>query len=145
MSRAMAPRLLFFATIALLMFAELWFSNLGSYRNNLEGTAALMGLTVVAERNRLVILIVLDAIAGGGALVAGIACLFNHIVLRRIGTMLTTIGLVSYGIYQLIAAVTQLPLELRSTIALIGLIYIGIGCVAWIVGMRPTPDTHPAQ
>jgi hypothetical protein len=141
----MLPRIIFFSIIALLMFAELWFSNVGTLTNNLEGIAALMGLSVAAERTRLIILISLDAIAGVGALIALVGCLINHTVLRRIGAMMTGIGLLLYGGYQLYSALTQLPAELRATIALIGLIYMGIGIAAWLIGMRPTPDNHPAS
>jgi hypothetical protein len=141
----MLPRSLFFAAIALLMLAELWFSNLGSLTNNLEGTAALMGLTVAAERNRLLILIALDALAAIGALLALIGCLLDRIALRRVGAMIAALGLLLYGLYQLGAALTQLPPELRATIALIGVIYMGIGVVTWVVGTRPTPDVHPSS
>lgn len=142
--RAMLPRVIFFAVIAILMLAELWFSNLGSLTNNLEGTAALMGLSVDAERTRLLILIALDAVAGIGAVVALLGCFMDRSALRRAGAMVAALGLVSYGLYQLGSALWQLPPELRPTIAMIGVVYVGIGAVTWIVGMRPTPDAHPA-
>lgn len=142
--RAMLPRIIFFAVVAGLMFSELWFSNLGTLTNNLEGMAALMGLSVAAERARLIILITLDAIAGVGAVTAVIGCLIDRPAVRRVGAMVAGMGLIAYGLYQLFSALTQLPLELRMTIALIGVIYMGIGIVAWVVGMRPTPDSHPA-
>ncbi len=127
------------------MLAELWYSNLGSLTNNLEGTAALMGLSVAAERNRLLILIALDALAAIGAILALIGCVLDRIALRRVGTMIAALGLILYGLYQLGAALTQLPPELRGTIALIGVIYMGIGVVTWVVGTRPTPDVHPSS
>jgi hypothetical protein len=141
----MLPRSLFFAAIALLMLAELWFSNLGSLTNNLEGTAALMGLSVAAERNRLLILIALDALAAIGAILAFSGCVLDRIALRRVGAMIAALGLLLYGLYQLGAALTQLAPELRATIALIGVIYMGIGVVTWVVGTRPTPDVHPTS
>lgn len=142
--RVLLPRILFFGIIALLLFAELWFSNWGTLVNNLEGIAALLGLTVEQERTRLYSLIILDAIGGIGALLALAGCLLDRAMLRRVGAMIAAIGLVSYGLYQLVSAVTQLPPELKTTIGLIGVVYIGIGIVAWIVGTRPTPDAHPA-
>lgn len=142
--RTMLPRISFFTIVAMLMFAELWFSNLGTLNHNVEGIAALMGLSVAAERARLVILITLDAVAGVGAVVAAIGCLVDRPMLRRVGAMVAGIGLIAYGLYQFGSALIQLPVELRMTIALIGLIYMGIGVVAWVVGMRPTPDSHPA-
>lgn len=143
-TRVMLPRMIFFAIIALLLFAELWFSNVGTLTNNLEGIAALMGLSAAAERWRLILLIILDAIGGVGAVLAFCGCLLDRAMLRRVGAVIATVGLVLYGLYQLYAAVTQLPPELRTTIGLIGFIYIGVGVVTWIVGTRPTPDAHPA-
>ena len=142
--RVMLPRILFFGVVALLLLAELWFSNWSTLTHNVEGIAALLGLSVDQERTRLYILIVLDAIGGMGALTALAGCLRDRAMLRRVGAMMAALALVFYGIYQLISALTQLPPELRTTIALIGIIYIGIGIVAWIVGTRPTPDAHPA-
>ncbi len=143
--RLLLPRILFFAFIALLMVAELWFSNLGSLTNNLEGTAALMGLSVAAERTRLLVLIALDTVAALGALVALIGCIRDRSRMRRAGAMLGALGLLLYGLYQLASALIQLPPELRGTIGLVGLIYIGIGILTWIVGTRPTPDVHPSR
>lgn len=142
--RAMLPRIFFFVVVALLVWAELWFSNLGSLRNNLTGTAAFMGLTVDQQRLRLLTLIGLDAIAGIGALITIVGCLRNKVRLRRSGAMVTTVGLVLYGLFQILSALTQLPTEFSNTIILIGLVYIGIGIVTWVVGTRPTPDIHPA-
>lgn len=142
--RSILPRILFFALIAILLFAELWFSNLGTLTSNLEGIAALMGLSVAEERTRLIVLIVFNAIGGLGATLALVGCLLDRAMLRRIGAMIAALGLVFYGIYQLFSALTQLPADLRTTIGLIGIVYIGIGIVAWIVGTRPTPDAHPA-
>ena len=142
--RAMLPRIIFFGIVAILLFAELWFSNLGTLTNNLTGIATLMGLTVPEERTRLLILIALDAIGGSGAILALVGCLLDRAMLRRVGAMIAAVGLVLYGLYQLLAALTQLPPELQMTIGLIGVVYIGIGVVAWVVGTRPTPDAHPA-
>lgn len=142
--RAMLPRIIFFAMITLLLFAELWFSNLGALNNSVELMAALMNLDLQSIRQRLAILILLDAIGGVGALAALLGCLLDRAMLRRAGAMVAAIGLISYGLYQLFAAFVQLPPQLRPTIGLIGVIYVGIGIVAWIVGTRPTPDAHPA-
>jgi hypothetical protein len=100
---------------------------------------------VAAERNRLLILIALDAFAAIGAILALTGCVLDRIALRRVGAMLAALGLILYGLYQLGAALTQLPPELRATIALIGVIYMGIGVVTWVVGTRPTPDVHPTS
>ncbi len=136
MWRAHTPRMLFFLFIAFLMLSELWLSNWGSLTTNLEGTAALLGLSVAAERTRLYILIVLDAVGGGGALLATIGFLVNQPRLQTIGIWLTTVGLVLYGGYQVTSALRQLAPPLTGTIALIGVIYIAVGIVAYIVGTR---------
>jgi len=141
----MVPRLIFFFLIALLLLSELWLSNLGSLTNNLEGMAALMGLSVAAERVRLFILIGLDALGGGGALLALAGYLLDRPALRRVGVLLTTLGLVLYGGYQLGSALTQLTPELRPTMALIGVVYAVIGIVAWRIGMRPAPQDGVAN
>jgi len=145
MKRGMVPRLIFFFLIALLLLSELWLSNLGSLTNNLEGMAALMGLSVAAERVRLFILIGLDALGGGGALLALAGYLLDRPALRRVGVLLTTLGLVLYGGYQLGSALTQLTPELRPTMALIGVVYAVIGIVAWRIGMRPASQDGVAN
>lgn len=141
MLRLHAPRIFFFSFIALLMFAELWFSNWSSLTTNLEGTAALMGLSVAAEEQRLYILIALDALTGGGALLAIGGFLRNQPRLQQLGALLTAAGLVLYGGYQVTAALLQLTPPLTDTIAIIGVIYIAIGVVAYIVGTRPSRST----
>jgi hypothetical protein len=62
-NKAKIGRLIFFGLLALLMLAELFFSNVGSL-GRLEAVAAQLGLTSEAERTRLFILIILDAIGG---------------------------------------------------------------------------------
>ena len=61
-------RIIYFSFIAVIMLSELVTSNLYSLFGNLENTADIMGVTVAEERIRLYILIVLDIVAGGGAL-----------------------------------------------------------------------------
>ncbi|MEZ4737046.1 MAG: hypothetical protein R3E79_58960 [Caldilineaceae bacterium] len=145
MKRGTVPRLIFFFLIALLLLAELWLSNLGSLTNNLGGRAALMVVCVAAERVRLLILIGLAALGGGGALLALTGYLLDRPALRRVGVLLTTLGLVLYGGYQLVSALTQLTPELRPTMALIGVVYAAIGIVAWRIGMRPASQDGVAN
>jgi hypothetical protein len=140
----MLPRILFFLLIALLVIAELWFSNLSALNRNLEGMAALLGLTVAAARIRFLLLSVFDSIAVAGALLALVGCLTVRSRRRRIGAMMAAIGLVCHGLYQVAAALWQLPPALQPTMALLGLIYVGLGVMVWLVGMRPTPDVHPS-
>lgn len=141
MLRAQAPRILFFLFIALLTLTELWLSNWGSLTNNLEGTAALMGLSVAEEQTRLWILIALDAMAGGGSLLAILGFLRNQPRLQQIGTLLAATGLVLYGGYQVTSALVQLAPPLTGTIAIIGVIYIAVGCATYVVGSRPSRST----
>ena len=132
MTKATLGRLIFFGLLALLMLAELFFSNVGSL-GRLEEVAAQLGLTPEAERARLFILILLDAVAGIGALICVMA-LFGNPSLAKVGLPLTVFGFVAYGLYQLISAFTQLGAQWRTPIASVGLVYIVIGLVAWWIG-----------
>lgn len=134
MNRGKLGRLVFFAVLALLMLAELFFSNLGSL-GNLEAVAAQLGLTPEAERSRLIILIVLDAIGGVGALLC-VAALLGNSSLASVGLPLTVFGFVSYGVYQVISALTQLAPQWRVPITIIGLVYVLIGLAAWWLGRK---------
>jgi hypothetical protein len=130
------PRFLigFYAIIALLMLAELLLSNIGTLAGNLDATAAMLGLSPDAERTRLVILIILDAVAGGGALLALWALLrpTGH-ALGRAGAWLTAIGMAGYGLYQIGAALLQLAPTWRGPILGVGVVYLLIGgLAAWL-------------
>jgi hypothetical protein len=132
MGRKTIGRLIFFVVLALLLLSELFFSNLGSL-GRLEIIAAQLGLTPEAERSRLFILIVLDALGGVGALLC-VAALLSNRSLARVGLPLTVFGFVTYGIYQIISALTQLGAQWRVPIASVGLVYIAIGVAAWWLG-----------
>ncbi len=132
MKRGKIGRLIFFAVLAVLVLSELFFSNVGSL-GNLETVAAQLGLTPEAERSRLFILILLDAVASIGALVCVVA-LFGNSSLAKVGLPLTVFGFVAYGLYQIISALTQLAPQWRMPIVVVGLVYIAIGIVAWWLG-----------
>jgi hypothetical protein len=132
MSRATIGRLVFFGLLALLMLAELFFSNIGSL-GRLEAVAAQLGLTPAAERTRLFILIILDAVGGIGAIICVTALLGNR-SLARTGLPLTVFGFVAYGLYQIVSALTQLAAQWRMPITIVGIVYILIGLAAWQVG-----------
>jgi hypothetical protein len=132
MQRKNLGRLIFFAVLALLLLAELFFSNVGSL-GRLEAVAAQLGLTPEAERSRLFVLIILDALGGTGALLC-VAALLSNRSLAKIGLPLTVFGFVAYGLYQIISALTQLAPQWRVPIAVVGLVYIAIGIVAWWLG-----------
>lgn len=132
MTRSKIGRLIFFSVLALLMLAELFFSNIGSL-GRLETVAAQLGLTPEAERSRLIILIILDAIGGIGALLC-VAALFGNPSFARISLPLTVFGFVAYGLYQVFSALTQLSAQWRMPITIVGLVYIVIGLTAWWVG-----------
>jgi hypothetical protein len=132
MKRAKVGRVIFFGILALLLLAELFFSNVGSL-GRLETVATQLGLTPEAERSRLIILIILDAIGGVGALLC-VAALFGNRALARVGLPLTVFGFVAYGVYQVFSALTQLAAQWRIPITIVGLVYIVIGVAAWWVG-----------
>ncbi len=132
MKRADVGRVIFFALLALLLLAELFFSNVGSL-GRLETVAAQLGLTPQTERSRLFILIVLDAIGGVGALLC-VAALLGNRSLAKIGLPLTVFGFVAYGLYQIVSALTQLAAQWRVPIAIVGIVYVVIGILAWWLG-----------
>jgi hypothetical protein len=125
-------QLIFFAVLALLLLAELFFSNAGSL-GNLETVAAQLGLSPQAERTRLFTLMALDAVGALGALLTVFALLGNR-SLAKIGVPLTSLGFIAYGLYQLFSALTQLAPQWRMPISVVGVVYIVIGVVAWLVG-----------
>lgn len=134
------PRIVFFGLIAITLFSELIFSNVGTLNGDLTGTAQMLGLSVDAERQRLLILIMLDAVAGIGAVIALAGTVTGRLNLLRAGGMLCAIGLVAYGLYQIIAALTQLGPALRVPVIVAGGLYMLIGMMAWMIGragMRP--------
>lgn len=136
------PRLIFFGLIAITLFSEMLFSNLGTLNGDIAGTAQMLGLSVDAERQRLLILIMLDAVAGVGAVIAIVGAVTGRLNLMRSGGTLCAIGLVAYGLYQLIAALTQLGPDLRMPVMLAGGLYMLIGVMAWLIsraGVRPQP------
>ncbi len=134
MQRKLLVPAIFFALIAILMLAELFFSNLGSLMGNLEKTASSLGLSVGAEQARLWILILLDAVGGIGAALAVWAVFKPESRLGSIGVLLTTLGLLGYGLYQLYAALFQLAPNRKGPIMGVGITYAVLGVVAWYLG-----------
>lgn len=141
MQRGVIARVIFFFVIALLMLAELFMSNLGTLLGDVTSTSAMMGITPDAERTRLWILILLDAVAGLGALVAAIGLLRKNAAWQRYGALATAIGLVLYGAYQFFAALFQLNDSVRIPVMVVGVVYALIGVAAWWLGAR-IPAAH---
>jgi len=108
--------------------------NLYSLIGPLKNTADLMGVSVEAERIRLVILIFLDTIPAIGAVLSiwgyrkGEAARAGHI-----GVVITTIGMLAYGGYQFWAATFQLGF-MPNLHKLVGVVYATLGIIAWFVG-----------
>lgn len=141
------PRIIFFALITITLFSEMVFSNIGTLNGDLAGTARTLGLSVDAERQRLLILILLDAVAGIGAVIALVGALTKRANVLRAGGAMCAIGLVAYGLYQIIAALTQLGPDLRVPVMFAGALYLLIGIMAWLIGragMRPLPNQETA-
>lgn len=132
MTRANIGQLIFFGVLALLMLAELFFSNVGSL-GRLGAVATQLGLTPEAERSRLFILIALDAMGGVGALLC-VAALFGNRSLAKVGLPLTMFGFIAYGLYQIVSALTQLAAQRRMPITIVGIVYAVIGLAVWWVG-----------
>jgi hypothetical protein len=127
-------RIIYFGFIAVLMLSEMVTSNLYSLIGPLEATSELMGVSVAVERIRLVILIVLDAIPGAGAVIAIWAYRsVDASRIGRIGVILTTYGMLAYGCYQFWSATFQLG-NMQNFVKLVGFIYAVLGIIAWFVG-----------
>lgn len=127
-------RIIYFGFIAFIMLSEMITANLYSLLGPLEETAELMGVSVEAERVRLLILIGLDSVPGFGALLT-VAAYLRPEARRfgRIGVFATTFGMVIYGIYQLLAATFQIE-HLRLLVTTVGITYPLLGAGAWFVG-----------
>jgi hypothetical protein len=127
-------RLIYFAFIAILMLSEMFTSNLYSLIGPLQVTSELMGVSVAVERVRLVILIVLDAVPGAGAILAIWSYRSSGAARAgRIGVILTTFGLLAYGCYQFWSATYQLG-NMQGFVQLVGVVYATLGIAAWFVG-----------
>jgi hypothetical protein len=127
-------RIIFFAFIAILMLSEMIGSNLWSLIGPLEDTAKFMGVSVAEERVRLIILIILDAIPGIGALLAVQG--YRRSGSRRTGrngVIITTFGMLAYGSYQFTSAIIQLG-DRQSFVMLVGVVYASLGVAAWFIG-----------
>ena len=127
-------RIIFFAFIAILMLSEMVGSNLWSLIGPLEDTAKFMGVSVAEERVRLIILIILDAIPGIGALLAVQG--YRRSGSRRTGrngVIITTVGMLAYGSYQFTSAIIQLG-DRQSFVMLVGVVYASLGIAAWFIG-----------
>jgi len=126
-------RILYFSIIAFLVTTEN-IGNIYSLMGGLEKTAELMGVSVQDERTRILILIVLDAIAAIGALLAIWAYRkSSRIRAGQIGVAITTNGLLAYGCYQFWAATYQLSF-MPTMHKFIGLFYTALGIATWYVG-----------
>jgi len=127
-------RIIFFAFVAFLMLSEMITSNLWSLIGPLEETAKLMGVSVSEERIRLIILFILDANPGIGALCAIRGYRRSEsLKAGRNGVIITTIGMLAYGGYQFASALFQLG-NLRTFVMIVGVVYSLIGVAAWFVG-----------
>jgi hypothetical protein len=127
-------RLIYFGFIAFLMLSEMITSNLFSLIGPLEETAEIMGVSVQTERLRLIILIVLDAIPGIGALLAVYS--YRQTDAMRagpVGVMMTTFGMLAYGVYQFGSATFQLG-NMQGFVKLVGIVYALLGLAAWFIG-----------
>jgi hypothetical protein len=135
-------RMFYFGFLAVLMLSEMLTSNIYSLFGPLAATAEMMGVSVYQERTRLIILIFLDAVPGIGALLVirvyrrGAAAPAG-----RMAVMVTTFGMVAYGIYQFWSATFQLG-HMQNFVQLVGIVYSLLGVGAWLIGgdLRKDPD-----
>ncbi|MCA9988869.1 MAG: hypothetical protein KDE09_03635 [Anaerolineales bacterium] len=136
MSSARQARILFFSLLAGLMLAELLFRNAGALLFNLEGSAAELGLSPGSQQIRLFLLILLDGIAGGGAILAALAYWRREYAdLGRVGVYLATGGLIAHGTYQFLVGAFQVA-DSGRIILFIGIFYFLLGIATTRAGDR---------
>jgi hypothetical protein len=127
-------RIIYFGFIAVLMLSEMVTSNVYSLLGPLEDTAEIMGVSVSAERIRLIILIVLDIVPGVAAVIAITAYRSGDTAgVGRVAVILTTFGMLAYGGYQFWSATVQLG-NMQNFVRLVGVVYAVLGIIAWFVG-----------
>ena len=126
-------RIIYFGFIAFLVLSEN-IGNLYSLIGPLKNTADLMGVSVAAERIRLVILIFLDTIPAIGAVLSIWGYRSGEAARAgRIGVVITTVGMLAYGGYQFWAATFQLGF-MPNFHKLVGVVYATLGIIAWFIG-----------
>jgi hypothetical protein len=126
------------AALALLPFSEALFSNLGTL-SDVPGRAQLaseIGITDQQEIARLLVLTALDTIASIGAIILLAAAMRPGLLpLIPLGQWLTLGGYATYGLYQIISAMTIFAPAFRSII-IIGILYIALGILGYTTGER---------
>ena len=125
--------ILVYGVLALLLLSELWFSNVASFAIIAE-TAEARGLSISAERMRLYISIVLDAIGGGGAIIVILGLLAKSVNLTKRAIAISFAGTLLYGGYQFFLAMFQLAPHWRGATIIVGVIYILFGLLARFLG-----------
>lgn len=124
----------FLVVLALIAFSELGFSNLNTLLTDLEATAADFGLSVGAERLRLAVLIILDGVAGTGAVISLVGFYRRDGTWFRRGLYLTLGGFLTYGLYQVGSAWVQLADEYTVPVTIAGIVYALFGLFAYLGG-----------
>ncbi len=125
---------MFYLLLAAIAFFELVLGNLLTLAFNIGPAARTAGLTVQMEVLRLVILIVLDAAAGLGALAAHEAIRRENAGLLKKASLLSFIGFGLYAAYQLASAALLLAPGFRLSAAMAGLAYGVLGVLAFHFG-----------
>ena len=127
-------RMIYFGFIAILMLSEMVFADIYTLLGPLEKTAELIGVDVEVERARLMLLTVLDFIPGIGAILA-VRAYRNAAAahLGGVGVNMASIGILSYGLYQLWFA-TYLLQWMPAFHQGVGSFYVLLGVLTWLVG-----------
>lgn len=125
---------LFYLLIAAIALFELFLGNLFTLAFNLAPAAREAGLAPQTEAVRLVLLAILDAAAGIGALAASEAVRRGDVKLLKKASLVAFAGFAGYGAYQLLSAWLLLTPEFRLPAALIGVVYAILGGLAFAFG-----------
>ncbi len=116
--------------IVLVALAEALFSNIGTLLNeaNRLELGQRFGLEDPTYIGRLLILAALDVIAGVGTILV--------LVRQSIGRWIALAGFVTYGIYQIIAALTILTPDFQGPVIGAAVFYILMGVIVWWIAPR---------
>jgi hypothetical protein len=122
----------FFAVITLLEIGDL----VGLIMTLIEPEpiAAMLGITVQVQRLRAVVFLLLAGQAALGSAIALYGLLRHQWQVFRLGTMFGAVGLLLYGVFQIISTAIWLQ---SLPFILVGGLYIGLGILAIWFGRSP--------
>ena len=128
-------------TLAIALFALLALAEIGDLvglvitLGDPSGAALLLGITPRAETIRAIILVALALLIALNGLIALAGALLRSAIMFQFGALMTGVGLVLYGLYQIGSAALQ---HGQMLYAAVGLVYLALGALAlWFARQAP--------